>query len=134
MMLDKAILCVDDEQIVLLSLRDQISKHFGDQYRCEIAESADEAWEIIEELELEKIKILIIVSDWLMPGVRGDDFLIKVHRHFPQIITVMLTGHADKAAIQKARQEGNLFAYLPKPWDESTLIETIKSGLDEYDG
>ena len=133
-MLDKAILCVDDEPIVLISLRDQVSKHFGDQYRCEIAESAHEAWEIIEELELEKIKILVIVSDWLMPGIRGDDFLIKVHRHFPHVITVLLTGHADETAIQRAREEANLFAYIPKPWSESTLIHTIESGLEKYDG
>ncbi|EAZ88400.1 response regulator [Crocosphaera chwakensis] len=132
-MLDKAILCVDDEQIVLISLRDQITKNFGDQYLCEIAESVDEAWEIIEELEIEKIKILIIVSDWLMPGVRGDDFLIQVHRLFPQIITVMLTGHADEAAIQRVREEGNLFACIPKPWSESTLIKTITLGLEQDD-
>lgn len=132
-MLDKAILCVDDESIVLFSLRDQINKHFGDKYRCEIAESADEAWEIIEEFELDRIKILIIVSDWLMPNIRGDDFLIKVHNHFPHIITVMLTGHADQSAIARARDKANLFALIYKPWDESTLIRTIKSGLEEYD-
>ncbi len=133
-MLDKAILCVDDEQIVLISLRDQINKHFGEKYQCEIAQSADEAWEIIEELELEKIKILIIVCDWLMPGIRGDEFIIKVHRHFPHLITVMLTGHALEEAIERARVEGNLFAYLSKPWSESDLVEIIESGLNKYDG
>ena len=133
-MLDKAILCVDDEQIVLISLRDQISQHFGEKYRCEIAQSADEAWEIIEELELEKIKILMIVCDWLMPGIRGDEFIIKVHRHFPHIITVMLTGHAQEEAIERARQEGNLFAYISKPWSESDLMKIIESGLHKYDG
>lgn len=46
----KSLLCVYDERIVLVSLRDRISKHFGDRYRCEMTESTEEAWEIIEEL------------------------------------------------------------------------------------
>ncbi len=133
-MLDNAILCVDDEPIILISLRDQINQHFGDQYRCEIAESADEAWEIIEELKLEKIKILIIISDWLMPGICGDDLLIKVHHSFPQIIKIILTGHADETAIDKVRQKANLFACISKPWSESDLIHTIETALEKFYG
>ncbi|WNZ22459.1 response regulator [Leptolyngbya sp. NK1-12] len=132
-MSDQAILCVDDERIVLLSLRDQILKHFGDRYRYEFAETVDEAWEVIEELSLEQIRILIIVSDWLMPGMRGDEFLIKVHQRFPKIVTVLLSGQVDEAAIENARQFANLHAYIPKPWDEATLIGIIRSGLEQVD-
>jgi CheY-like chemotaxis protein len=130
----KAILCVDDERIVLVSLRDQIAKHFGDRYRYEVAESADEAWEVIEELCDDDIDLLIIVSDWLMPGMRGDEFLIKVHAQFPGIVTVLLTGHADEDAIERARQQANLYAYIAKPWTEETLIGIIESGLGKSDG
>jgi CheY-like chemotaxis protein len=130
----KAILCVDDERIVLVSLRDQIAKHFGDRYRYEVAESADEAWEVIEELCDDDINLLIIVSDWLMPGMRGDEFLIKVHAQFPGIVTVLLTGHADEDAIERARQHANLYAYITKPWTEETLIGIIESGLGKSDG
>ena len=73
-MSNKAILCVDDENIILLSLRDQISRYFGDRYRYEMAESAAEAWEVIEDLHNVGVRILIVVADWLMPGIRGDDF------------------------------------------------------------
>jgi CheY-like chemotaxis protein len=132
-MSNKAILCVDDEYIVLLSLRDQITKHFGDRYRYEVAESADEAWEVIEEIHLDGVRLLCIVSDWLMPGMRGDEFLIQVHQRFPDIVTVMLTGHADEAAIERARQKANLFACITKPWSEENLIEVIKSGLETLD-
>lgn len=132
-MLNKAILCVDDEQIVLLGLRDQILKHFGDRYRYEAAESAEEAWEVITELHAEGVKILIIVSDWLMPGMRGDEFLIQVHQRFPDIVTVLLTGQADDAAIERARQFANLHAYIPKPWTETALIKTIQAGLRKFD-
>lgn len=130
---NKAILCVDDERTVLLGLRDQIAKHFGDRYRYEVAESADEAWEVIEELNLEGVQILVIVSDWLMPGMRGDEFLIQIHQRFPKIVTVLLTGHADEAAIERARQHANLHAYISKPWSEENLIEVITTGLRKFD-
>lgn len=131
-MSDKAILCVDDESIVLLSLRDQISRYFGDRYRYEFAESVDEAWEVMEELSLDAIRVLIIVSDWLMPGVKGDEFLIQVHQRFPNIVTVLLTGQADESAIDRTQKFANLYAYIPKPWDEKTLIGVIQSGLEKF--
>jgi CheY-like chemotaxis protein len=132
-MSNKAILCVDDERIVLVSLRNQINKYFGDRYRCEFAESVDEAWEVMDELNLEGVKILIIVSDWLMPGIRGDEFLIQVHQRFPKIVKILLTGQADEAAINRTRQYANLHSYIPKPWDEETLVKVIESGLEKFD-
>lgn len=129
----KAILCVDDEKIVLLSLRDQLTHHFGNQYIYEFAESADEALEVIEELNEDEIKILIIVSDWLMPNMKGDEFLIRVHQQFPDIVTVLLTGQADEQAIARTQKNANLHRYIPKPWDEETLIEALRSGLEEID-
>lgn len=132
-MYKKAILCVDDEKIVLMSLRDQITHHFGARYICEFAESPDEAWEVIEELNEDEIKILIIVSDWLMPNMKGDEFLIKVHQQFRDIVTVLLTGQASEEAIERTRKYANLHRYIPKPWDEETLIEALRSGLEEID-
>lgn len=126
----KAILCVDDEKIILQSLKAQIKKHFGDRYLYEFAESRDEAWEVIEELHEAGVGILIIVSDWLMPNVRGDEFLIEVHQRFPQIITVMLTGQAHEDAIERTRKEANLHHCLHKPWTEQELIDTLLSGLE----
>lgn len=130
-MSNKAILCVDDERIVLVSLRDQITKHFGWRYRYECADSVEEAWEVLEELNLDEVKLLIIVCDWLMPGIRGDECLIQVHQHFPDIIKILLTGQADEAAIERARQYAELHAYIPKPWSEATLVAAIESGLEK---
>jgi CheY-like chemotaxis protein len=128
-MLKQAILCVDDEPTVLRSLREQIGNYFGDRYLYEIAESVEEAWEIIEELSEEEVKIIIVISDWLMPGVKGDEFLIAVHQHFPDTITIMLTGQADIEAIERTRIEADLHAYIAKPWTEETLLSTIESGF-----
>lgn len=125
----KAILCVDDEEMILTSLSDQLRNHFKNRYEYEFAQSADEALEVVEELNSEGLEVLIIVSDWLMPGMKGDEFLIKVHQRFPEIVTVMLTGQADPDAIQRAREEANLYGCLQKPWSEAELIEILTAGL-----
>ncbi|MBD0392343.1 MAG: response regulator [Microcoleus sp. C1-bin4] len=124
-----AILCVDDEVGVLESLEIELQQAFNGKYLCEFAESAVEALEIIEELCEAEVKILVIVSDWLMPGMKGDELLIKIHQKYPQIVTVMLTGQADKEAIERTKLEANLHAFIQKPWHNQELIEAIKSGL-----
>ena len=125
----KAILCLDDERIVLESLKGQLRKNFGSEYHYEFAESADEGYEIIEELVGEGTQILIIVSDWLMPYIKGDEFLIEVHRRFPQIVKILLSGQAAEGAIQNAVGKANLHGFINKPWEEEELVEVIKSGL-----
>ena len=124
-----AILCVDDEALVLRSLKEQLQRRFGGRYLYETAGSADEAWEVINELYLDEIEVLIIVSDWLMPGVKGDEFLTQVHQRFPKIVKVMLTGQADEAAIERARRDANLYACLHKPWSEAELAQVVESAL-----
>ncbi len=126
----KAIRCVDDEKTVLTSLRKQLIKRFGSRYHYEIAENAEEAWEVIEDLYEDGIEILVIVADWLMPGVKGDEFLIQVNRRFPRIVKVMLTGQADEEAVERARKYAGLHRCLYKPWSEEDLVEAIKAGLE----
>ena len=129
-MSNSAILCVDDEVVILDSLKEQLKRQFGDRYIYEVAESAEEAWEVIEELQEDEINIIVIVSDWLMPGVKGDEFLIRVHQKFPQLITVMLTGQADAEAIERAKKQANLHACLYKPWTEEELSQIITSAIE----
>lgn len=124
------ILCVDDEIVILDSLKMQLKREFGDDYIYEVAESADEALEILDELKQEQVNILLLVSDWLMPSMRGDEFLIQVHQKFPKTIKIMLTGQADEQAIERSINEANLFRCLSKPWDGQELIETIRLGLE----
>jgi CheY-like chemotaxis protein len=123
------ILCVDDEKIVLQSLKAQLKSAFGDAYLYEVAEDGDEALELINELKEEGMKIILLVSDWLMPGMKGDELLIRVHQEFPNIIKIMLTGQANEDAIARAKQEANIHSCLYKPWAEEELIETIESAL-----
>ncbi|KKD39886.1 response regulator [Limnoraphis robusta] len=126
------ILCVDDEPVVLDSLKIQLKNAFRDTYGYEMAESSDEAWEILEELSEDNTNVVVIVSDWLMPGMKGDEFLIKVHQKFPNVLKIMLTGQADMEAIQQAIEQANLYRCLSKPWNSEELIATIQSGLKNY--
>lgn len=127
--MNKAIVCVDDEAIILDSLGEQIERIFGDEFIYESAENAEEGMQIIEELDHEDIQVLVIVSDWLMPGMKGDEFLIEVHKKYPEIVKVMLTGQADDKAINHAREKGGLHASIAKPWSSHELESVIRSGL-----
>ena len=125
-----AIICVDDEVVILDSLKKQLKRKFSDRFIYEMAESAEEAWELIEELHDDGIEVIVIVSDWLMPGTKGDEFLIQIHQRFPKVIKVMLTGQADEAAIENARKEANLHACLYKPWTEEELTQIVTTAID----
>ncbi|MGB3237983.1 MAG: response regulator [Geitlerinemataceae cyanobacterium] len=128
-MSEKAIICVDDEAIVLKSLKEQMMRSLGDEYIFEVSDSPEEALEIIEELNEDGVSIVIVVSDWLMPQMKGDEFLIEVHRKFPEIVTILLTGQADEEAIDRAKQEANLHCCIRKPWNEKELTKTLKAAL-----
>jgi len=125
----KAILCVDDEKSILQSLNGQLKSYFKQLYRLEFAESADEALELIDDFFDDGVEVLLILSDWLMPGMKGDEFLIKVHEKYPKIKKIMLTGQADPSAIENAREYASLTDLVSKPWDENELISKINQCL-----
>ena len=130
MMNRETILCVDDEKIILDSLKSQLRRSFGERFSYEFAMSANEAMELIEELDADEVKIIIIVSDWLMPGIKGDEFLEKVHKKFPGIVKIMITGQADSKCVENAYKNANLFRCFSKPWNEEELIKAIKEALE----
>lgn len=129
----QAVLCVDDEKIVLDSLQEQLENRFGTSFTYEIAESVDEAWDVIDDLVSDGFGIALVISDWLMPRIKGDEFLVDLHQKYPQTITVMLTGQADPDAIQNAMENANLFAYVKKPWRSDDLMERLTIALTEKD-
>lgn len=125
------LLCVDDEIIVLTALKDQLRRAFGSDFHIDVAESAEEALELLDELALDGHTLLVIVSDWLMPGMKGDEFLIKAHERFPSVVKIMLSGQAESAAVDRARREAALHDFLAKPWNAAALVESINQGLKE---
>jgi CheY-like chemotaxis protein len=125
------LLCVDDEIIVLTALKDQLRRAFGNEFVIDIAESAEEALELLDELSAAGHKLLVIVSDWLMPGMKGDEFLIEAHKRFPSVVKIMLSGQAETAAVDRARKEAALHDFLAKPWNAAELVESINLGLKD---
>jgi CheY-like chemotaxis protein len=125
----QAILCVDDEEMILNCLKEQLRRRLSGEFLFETANSGEEALEVMAELVEDGISLVVVVSDWLMPGLKGDEFLVQVHQKYPQVVTVMLTGQADKSAIDRAKAEANLHRCLNKPWSEEELVQTIQSGL-----
>lgn len=124
-----AFVLVDDEKTVLDSLKHELRRGFGPTYIFETAESVQEAWEVIEELNDAGISIVVVVSDWLMPGTCGDTFLIGLKARFPSVIRIMLTGHASEDALRRARAVADVHEVITKPWDSDDLCRVIASRL-----
>lgn len=68
--------------------------------------------------------IYVIISDQRMPGITGAEFFGKIKTEFPDAMRLLLTGYADIHAVIAAINDGNIFRYIPKPWDPVEL-ETI---------
>ncbi len=127
------ILCVDDDTTVLVALRTLLSHAFGNRYVIEIAESGAEALEILDDLERQGKQLSIVISDFIMPGMRGDELLITLHHRSPQTITIMLTGQSDFEGVKKAINQANLYRFLEKPFNHDDIILTVKSAFLAYE-
>ncbi|MEL7002572.1 MAG: ATP-binding protein [Bacteroidota bacterium] len=125
------IVCVDDERMVLESLKMQLLRSFPD-FEVEIAEDGNEALELIDELVSEGYDVPVVISDHIMPQLPGDKLLISIHQKYPEILKILLTGLADADAVGNAINHGGLYRYISKPWDETDLSLTIKEGLNAY--
>lgn len=131
-MSNPVILCVDDEKTILNSLKEQLLDHLSDKYDVEIAESGEEALELFEELLEEQYEIPLVISDCIMPDIKGDELLIKIHAISPDSLKIMLTGQTDTKTIVNAVNNANLYRYIPKPWQVEDLMLTVSEALKSY--
>ncbi|NEP80310.1 MAG: response regulator [Okeania sp. SIO3B3] len=131
-MSELAILLVDDEPMVLESLSEELQRNFGQNYSIEAAESGEEALEILEELQDEGIEVAVVISDQLMPGIKGDELLSLIHLQYPNMLKIMLTGQAGVEAVGNAVNSANLYRYITKPWDATDLNLTVKEAINKY--
>ncbi|MEM7031517.1 MAG: adenylate/guanylate cyclase domain-containing protein [Chloroflexota bacterium] len=126
------ILCVDDEKPVLDSLKEQLRSTLNGHYVIETAESGADALEIIEELCDDNLELGVIISDYIMPGMKGDELLSTVHEMSPTTLKIMLTGQADVQAVGQAVNQANLYRYIAKPWQVQDLALTVKEALRSF--
>lgn len=127
-----AIICVDDEFVILDSLGEQLKRSLGKEYDIELADSGAEAIALCQELVAEEIEIPVIISDQNMPKMTGEQLLIELHELYPNTLKILLTGQADGDAVGNLVNAGALYRYFTKPWSETDLILTVKEAIKLY--
>ena len=120
-----AILFVDDEAGVLSAMQRIFRK---ENYRLLTATSGEEALACLAAEEIH-----VIITDHRMPGITGADLLRQIKAAYPQTIRIMLTGHADVGAIMGAVNEGAVYKFITKPWNDEDLRITVGLALEQYD-
>jgi len=119
------ILCVDDERNVLRSLE----RIFLDEdYLILTAGSGEEGLELLNEAP----QVQVVISDYRMPGMNGVDFLKEVYCRHPETIRIVLSGYADTASVVAAVNEGQIYKFIPKPWNDDELRVTVAKALEHF--
>lgn len=129
---NSVIILIDDERIVLNSLRSEISTYIDNKYDIEISESASEALELVDELLTDGYDIPVIICDYIMPKMKGDVLLSKIHQKSPDTFKILLTGQAALDGVSNAINNADLYKYFDKPWDKEELKKAITESLDLY--
>ncbi|NER35770.1 MAG: response regulator [Oscillatoria sp. SIO1A7] len=127
-----AIICIDDEPTVLESLKIELKKAIGDECIIETSEGGEEALELFEELLEDDYEIALVVSDYIMPDIKGDEVLKRMHALSPNTLKIMLTGQADLEALGNAIKNARLYRYIPKPWHTEDLRLTVIEAVHSY--
>lgn len=116
------LLLVDDEPNILSSLR-RLFRPQG--YRIFIAESGAEGLEILARESID-----LVVSDMRMPEMDGATFLKEVRQRKPETTRILLTGYADVASTVAAINEGEIYRYVAKPWNDNEMVEVVRDALE----
>ncbi len=117
------VLYVDDEVNNLKAFK----ATFRRDYKIFLAESGQEAREILKEQEVE-----IIITDQRMPGETGVQFLESILETHPEPIRILLTGYTDIQAVIDAINKGKVYHYLTKPWEEEYLRTVVQNAYEIY--
>ncbi|MEO0539322.1 MAG: response regulator, partial [Cyanobacteria bacterium P01_A01_bin.105] len=127
------VVCIDDDPTILDSLQYELSSVLLDNYEFETATGGEEALDLMGELLEEDCHIALVVSDYIMPDIRGDEVLQHLHEVSPQTLKIMLTGQATLEGVTNAVNRAKLYCYIPKPWKSEDLRNIIEEALVRYD-
>jgi len=120
----ETILLVDDEPNILRALSRVLRK---DGYRILLAESADEAFTLLALNDVQ-----LIISDQRMPKITGTEFLSRVKTIYPHTIRIVLSGYTDLKSVTDAVNQGSIYRFLTKPWDDDVLREEIRRAFSTF--
>ncbi|MCM5678609.1 response regulator [Schlegelella sp. S2-27] len=117
----QALLIVDDEPHVLSALRRALR---GTGCTIHTAPGGQQALQILAEHPID-----LIISDMRMPGMSGAELLRGARERAPETIRILLTGYADLRSTMEAVNDGEIFRFLTKPWEDPILLEAVQEGL-----
>ena len=124
--LSSTIMVVDDEKMITTTL----STMFKLMLKQNVI-AYNDVNQALECKELKENKVDLIISDFMMPKMNGLEFLKNIKEKCPDIVTILLTGYADKENAIKSINEVGLYYYLEKPWNNNDLITVVKNGLEK---
>ncbi len=127
------IICIDDEKMMLSVLYEQLTEWFGKNYKIEKALSGEEALEIVDRCVRNDETISVVISDYVMPVMKGDELLIEIRKRDPKIKKIMLTGYTSVSGIISAINQAGLYRFISKPWDQKDLMLTIMEAIKSYE-
>lgn len=116
------ILIVDDEMSIIMSITRMLT---DTDHRVLAALNADEALEKLKENTVD-----LVISDFKMPGMTGIEFLKKIQLQYPEILTILMTAHADLELAIDAINEAGIYKFVQKPWNEADFTMTINRAVE----
>ena len=125
----EAVVCVDDDPLVLGALREQLQRGLARRCEIETARSGAEALELLDELAADGVEVPLLISDQHMPGMEGVDLLAQVHQRHPAMLKIMLSGGANAHVLGDAVNRAGLYRVLHKPWNPDDLLMTVREAL-----
>ena len=127
------ILCIDDQRDVLAALERDLEPLTAllDVVTCE---SAEEAQQVLEDLETSGEPVALIISDHVMPGTTGVDLLSQITQaeRFTATRKMLLTGLATHDDTIRAINQAKIDQYFAKPWQPDELIATAKQLITQF--
>ena len=126
-----AILCVDDEEVILKSLRRQL-REICPKAKIEVAQSSATALTLLNRRHESQSPYAIMIVDHIMPGMKGDELLKQATSISPHTYQIMLTGHIDGETVGQLVNHARLFRFLSKPWSVGELSIAIHSAVDSF--
>ena len=122
---ERTLLMVDDEVNIVNSLKRQFRSN---GYRILTATSAKEGLEI-----LANHAVGVIISDQRMPEMTGVEFFRCVKELYPATVRIVLSGYSDFQSITDAINQGAIYKFLSKPWDDALLQDTVREAFQRYE-
>lgn len=119
------ILIVDDEDVVLVSLRDTLSR---EGYHVTTAPNAVEALARLKEQAFS-----VVITDQQMPMLTGLEFLGQVKEQQPDATRILITAVLNLNTVIDAINKGEIYRFIVKPWLREELLVTVKNAVQRYE-